>query len=80
MSNSENTVLTVYGKPRCVQCTATERYLTTNGVPYDKIDVTESDSAYEYVSSLGYQQVPVVVTATGDHWSGFDPDRLALYS
>lgn len=79
MENSD-AAITVYGKPGCVQCTATERWLTTNQVKFDKIDVTQDDAAYAYVTDeLGYQQVPVVLTASGDHWYGFVPDRLAEY-
>lgn len=80
METSENTVLTVYGKPGCVQCTATERYLSTRKIPFTKIDVTQSEEGFNRIVGLGYQQVPVVETATGDHWYGFVPDRLAEYS
>lgn len=80
MPNSELTVLTVFGKPGCVQCTATENYLKQKGIPFEKIDVTESEVAYDHVVKMGYQQVPVVTTATGDHWYGFRPDKLAEYA
>lgn len=72
--------VTVYSKPSCVQCNATYRALTKNGIDYDVVDVTEDQAAYDHVVSLGYQQVPVVETAD-EHWSGFRPDmisRLAL--
>ena len=29
-----------------------------------------------YVKELGHLQAPVVVTADGEHWSGFRPDLL----
>jgi glutaredoxin-like protein NrdH len=80
MENSDAATFTVYSKPACVQCTATERWLKTKGVKYDKIDVTEDVEAYQRVTNMGYQQVPVVVTSSGAHWSGFDPDQLALHS
>lgn len=79
MENSANTTLTVYGKPACVQCTATERWLKSRNRAYEKIDVTMDEEALEYTKALGYLQAPVVVTSDGSHWSGFDPDRLALY-
>lgn len=67
----------LYGKPGCVQCTATERYLDREKIPYTKIDVSQDDAAFEYVTqTLGYQQVPVVESGE-DHWYGFVPDRLA---
>lgn len=67
----------LYGKPGCVQCTATERYLDKHEIPYTKIDVSQDEVAYEYVTqTLGYTQVPVMET-TDTHWYGFIPDRLA---
>lgn len=69
-----NTV-TVYTKPGCVQCTATFKALDKNGVNYEKVDVTENAEAHDYVMSLGYLQVPVVVTPAG-HFGGFRPDRI----
>ncbi len=69
-----NTV-TVYTKPGCVQCTATFKALDKNGLNYEKVDVTENAEAHDYVMSLGYLQVPVVVTPTG-HFGGFRPDRI----
>lgn len=79
MENSDTPTLTVYGKPRCVQCDATERYLKSKGREHIKIDVTKDEDAYNVVLALGYQQVPVVIASDGNHWSGFDPDRLAVY-
>lgn len=70
-----NTV-TVYTKPACVQCNATFKALEKQGIEYRKIDVNENAEAYEYVTSLGYQQVPVVVVDADTHFSGFRPDRI----
>lgn len=54
----------------------TKRYLDQNGIDYDTVDITEDAAAYEYVTSLGYQQAPVV-QAGERHWSGFNPFELA---
>lgn len=67
--------ITVYSKPRCVQCDATYRALDKMGAPYVTIDVTEDQDALEFIVGLGYQQAPVVVVGE-DHWSGFRPDRI----
>lgn len=72
---SEKDGITVYSKPACVQCTATCRALDKNGVQYSLVDISEDDSAREYIMALGYVQVPVVV-AEGEHWSGYRPDRI----
>ncbi len=68
--------VTIYSKPACQQCTATKRYLDARGVEYTSVDITEDADAYEYVTSLGYQQAPVV-QAGERTWSGFNPFELA---
>ena len=78
MENSDIT-LTVYGKPSCVQCTATERTLINKNREFTKIDVSQDEAAYQKIVEMGYQQVPVVIASNGDSWSGFIPDRLAVY-
>lgn len=67
----------VYSKPSCVQCNATCRALTKEGIEYRVVDVTKDEAALAHVLALGYQQVPVVETPTGEHWSGFRPDLIA---
>lgn len=76
------TPITLYSKPSCVQCTATERWLKSKNLRYIKHDVSESDVAYNFISEMGYKQVPVVVVPfgygeqSGQHWSGFNPSEL----
>jgi glutaredoxin-like protein NrdH len=67
--------ITVYTKPACVQCTATYKAFDKQGIAYDKVDISLSSEARDYVMALGYLQAPVVV-AGNDHWSGFRPDRI----
>ncbi|WRS30921.1 glutaredoxin-like protein NrdH [Actinomycetaceae bacterium MB13-C1-2] len=71
--------ITVYSKPRCVQCDATYRALDRSGTPYRKVDVSVDSEALQYIIDLGYQQAPVVVVGN-EHWSGFRPDRIAAAS
>ena len=68
--------ITVYTKPGCVQCRATEKALDKAGVSYDVVDITEDPAARDYVMALGYLQAPVVVAGDA-HWSGFRPDRVS---
>lgn len=68
--------VTLYSKPACQQCTATKRYFDNHGIDYTVLDVTEDEAAYNTVAALGYQQLPVVV-AGDNHWSGFNPMKLA---
>lgn len=69
-------MITVYGKPSCVQCNWTTRKLDQYGIEYTKVDVTVDEQALAHVTGLGYQQVPVVEHPDG-HWSGYRPDLLA---
>lgn len=72
---SENTTITVYSKPACVQCHATYKALDKVGLSYEIIDISQDSEARDHVMALGYLQAPVVV-AGDDHWSGFRPDRI----
>ena len=67
--------ITVYTKPACVQCNATQKALDRAGLAYTTVDVSVDDEARDYVLALGYLQAPVV-EADGEHWSGFRPDRI----
>lgn len=69
-------MVTLYSKPSCVQCTATQKSLDNRGIEYKYVDVTTDDEALATVKSLGYMAAPVVVTDT-EHWSGFQPDKIA---
>lgn len=69
-------MVTVYTKPACVQCNATYRALDAQGTPYEVVDMSQNPEALEQVKALGYMQAPVVMTPGGEHWSGFDPDRI----
>lgn len=73
---SENTTITVYTKPACVQCHTTYKALDKQGLDYQVIDISTDDTARDYVMALGYLQAPVVVAGDDDHWSGFRPDRI----
>lgn len=67
--------ITVYTKPACVQCKATQRTLDKLGIPYESVDISVNQEAREYVMGLGYMIAPVI-TVGEDHWAGFRPDRL----
>ena len=69
--------LTVYTTPGCVQCRAVLRALDKAGLAYRTVDVTTDPDARDYVMSLGHLALPVVVTAAGEHFSGYRPERIA---
>lgn len=73
--------ITVYSKPRCPQCTATQRKLNGLGVEHESVDVSEDHEALSFIQNLGYRQAPVVVVkdakgAIVKHWAGFRPDLI----
>ncbi|MEO9249214.1 glutaredoxin-like protein NrdH [Citricoccus nitrophenolicus] len=70
------TTVTVYSKPACVQCNATYRALEKKGIAYETVDLSQDPEALEQIRALGYMQAPVVITETGENWSGFRPDKI----
>lgn len=70
-------MITVYSRPGCGPCRATQRALDKADLNYTVVDISEDNEARDYVRALGYQQAPVVVVGD-DHWSGFRPERIKL--
>lgn len=71
-------MVTVYSKENCLQCEYTKKYLSERGVAFKTISLDENPEAVETVKLYGYKQAPVVVNdETREHWSGFQPDKLA---
>lgn len=68
--------VTVYSQPNCVQCNATYRALDKAGVRYSTIDVTDQPETSDFLKDLGHRQAPVVITPSGQHWSGYKPDMI----
>lgn len=63
----------VYTMQSCIQCHLTTKALDRLGVAYETAD---AEAHVEELRELGYRQAPVVI-AGDDHWSGFQPDRIA---
>ena len=77
MNQDESQQLTVvYGKPGCVQCQYTTRLLDKEEKPYKYVDITVNEVAYQEVRAMGLTGLPVVVTNSGQQWTGFSPDRI----
>ncbi|GAB4100554.1 glutaredoxin family protein [Sinomonas halotolerans] len=71
--------VTMYGRPGCGPCRATERGLESAGVVYAYAD---GAAHRDELAALGHTQSPVVVVRDGrgavtDHWHGFRPDLIA---
>ncbi|WP_283176820.1 glutaredoxin family protein [Gemmobacter sp. 24YEA27] len=59
------------------QFDATNRALDQAGIRYGVIDLTGEAKAMDYVQSLGYRQVPVVVIEECRHRAGSQPGKIA---
>lgn len=70
-------MMRLFTLPSCQQCNATKRSLSNKGLEFEVVDMSLDDDAADMVRGLGYQQAPVVLTDSGQHWSGFRPDLIA---
>lgn len=78
--------ITMYTKPRCVQCDASERRLGQLGATEEngrviKIDITlpENNHLLAELVSEGFQQAPIV-EFNGEKITGFRPDHLTAFA
>lgn len=69
-------MITLLSKSNCSSCKMTKRVLTEREIPFEERMMDQDDSALALAKELGYLQAPVVLTATGEHWSGFRPDLI----
>lgn len=72
-------IVTVYSKPDCVQCKATERWLTKHKIPFIKADLLAHPEIADEAKKAGAFSAPVVVLEDGDKkimWGGFNPGHL----
>ena len=66
----------VYSKTACGKCVFTKKWLESKGIPYEEKRTDLDEDARNEVIEMGYQELPVVV-AGNEHWSGYQPDKLA---
>lgn len=74
-------MLTVYSKPRCMQCEMTKMWLTQNKIPFETVDTAANPESLELLSHYGWQTLPVVaiddeISDNSKSWSGFQIDKL----
>ena len=73
--------LTVYSKPKCMQCEMTKMWLNQNKIPFETVDTEANPEALELLSHYGWQTLPVVaiddeISDNSKSWSGFQIDNL----
>lgn len=69
-------------KPACVQCNMTKRSFDKNGLEYSVTDLVQDANALALAKELGHMSAPVVLVKDADgtivdHWSGFQPEKIA---
>lgn len=68
--------VTVWSKPRCVQCTAVYRALDKGKVDYEIKNLPDFPEELEAFKAIGLMQAPVVFAEGLEPFSGFDPDAV----
>lgn len=67
--------VTVYSKDKCQQCKGVKRWLKSNGIAFNEINVSEQPEYIQEVKNLGFTSLPVV--KYGDLvFSGLDIPKL----
>lgn len=74
-------MISVYSKPKCMQCEMTKMWLTQNKIPFETVDTEANPEALELLSHYGWQTLPVVaiddeISDNSKSWSGFQIDNL----
>lgn len=52
--------VTVYSKDHCQQCKGVKRWLKSNGIAFNEINVSEQPEYIQEVKDLGFTSLPVV--------------------
>lgn len=68
--------VTLYSQPGCGPCAAVKSALKRYDIDHTVVNIREDEEAMSRLVKLGYQGTPVVETSDGDHWYGFDMDRI----
>lgn len=74
-------MITVYSKPRCMQCEMTKIWLNQNKIEFENVDIEANPGAFELLKHYGYSSLPVVaiddeISDNSKSWSGFQIDKL----
>lgn len=74
-------MITVYSKPRCMQCEMTKMWLKQNKIGFENVDIEANPGALELLKHYGYGSLPVVVIDDefdnpDKAWAGFQIEKL----
>jgi mycoredoxin len=70
--------ITMYGAEWCTDCRRSKKFLDSNNVKYNYIDVEADESASDKVISIngGMRSIPVIIFPDGTHLT--EPSDMAL--
>ena len=72
-------MIKVYGKPQCMACDQTKKWLERNGLEYEEEQLADHPDIVEEVKASGYTAAPICVTDQGEWWAGLSLERLRAY-
>ena len=74
-----DTMVTIYSKPDCMQCKFTKNWLEKHEIEYLELDCTKDTNYIDEVREMGFQTLPVIVIDRHEAFYGFNPDKLEEY-
>lgn len=69
--------ITVYTMEHCQPCRMTKNALAKRGIGFQEISLMEDPEIAATLRSQGFAAAPVVMTANGDAWAGYQPSKIA---
>ena len=70
-------MLKIFSSDSCGYCRKLKAYLDSRNVPYDVIDVSESEDNYKrLVAVSGQTGIPVTLADNGSYVIGFDIEKI----
>lgn len=68
-------MVTVYTKHGCGQCVFVKKWLESEDIAFDEVNVQEEEKGMDYIKDLGYASLPVV-DYEDFHFNGFNEEKL----
>jgi glutaredoxin-like protein NrdH len=69
-------MVTVYTKDNCAPCKGTKKFLTDHGVEFIEKNVQHDPAAFDELSKIGFNSVPVIVTQDDFSFAGLNLQEL----
>ena len=74
-------MITVYSKPKCMQCEMTKMWLKQNKIEFENVDIEVNPGALELLRHYEWQTLPVVaiddeLSDESKTWAGFQIEKL----